>query len=80
MRFLLYLLLFIVVFQMISRYLFPFIVKRYIQKIAKQQGQNYQAPRPEGEVTVNYKSSVGNQSKFKPDEIEDVDYEEIKEK
>lgn len=80
MRFLFILVLFILAFQLISRYLFPIILKRYIQKIAKQQGQNYQARRPEGEVTVNYKPTDSNRNKFNPEVIEDVDYEEIKEK
>jgi len=80
MRFLLILLLFILAFQLIARYLFPYIVKRYIQKMARQHGQNYQPPRPEGEVTVNFKPNKASRNKYHPGPIEDVDYEEIKEK
>ena len=80
MRFLGILLLFVLAFQLISRYLFPFLLKTFIKKAAKHQGSAHHSARPEGGVTVNYNPTDTNSTKFNPKTVEDVEYEEIKEK
>lgn len=80
MRFLLFLLLFILLYHLLARYLFPYLVKKMIKKAQKQQSDRYQKTHKEGDVNVKWSPPGATKSKFQPDSVEDVDFEEIKDK
>lgn len=80
MRFLLILLLFILLYQLLVRYLFPYLVKKMIKKAQKQQSDRFNKNRNEGDVNIKWTPPGATKSKFQPDSVEDVDFEEIKDK
>ncbi len=84
MRLLIFIIIFIGVYYFISKYIFPYLVKRFIRKTQERFGNFGQQPqRPEqkkeGEVSVKYVPPEAKKHKFDPEDSEDVDYEEIKE-
>ncbi len=71
-------------FYMISKYLFPFLLNRFIRKTQEKFQQYQQDSTPvdhktEGEVNVDYVPPESKKSEFNPDSAEDVDFEEVKE-
>lgn len=85
MKLLLYIIIFIVAYYYITKYLFPFLVRIFIKKAQEkfsgfQQNQPREEIKKEGEVSVKYVPPEAKKSKFNPDTTEDVDFEEIKEK
>jgi hypothetical protein len=85
MKLLVFIAFFIVSYYIISKYLFPYLVKRFIQKAQSQFGNfGPQQPREEikkeGEVSVKYVPPDAKKTQFDPGESEDVDFEEIKNK
>ncbi len=84
MRLLFFILSFIVVYYLLTKYIFPYIIRRVVRKAQEQFGQFGQDrqdkdQRKEGEVKVDYVPPEAKKSKFNPESTEDVDYEEIKE-
>lgn len=79
LRTILIILTFYYVFKLISRYVLPFFLKRYINKVqdrARQQYQNQQEPTVKvGETVIDKKPLNTNQSNNKVGEY--VDYEEV---
>lgn len=72
------------IFRFIGRYVFPFLIKRFVKKAQKNfysQHQNYnnsQQAQKEGEVNIKYNKQ--KQSKRDKDKLGDyVDFEEVKE-
>lgn len=51
-----------------------------IKKAQKQQSERYQKTQNEGDVNVKWTPPGATKSKFQPDSVEDVDFEEIKDK
>jgi len=84
MKLLIAILFFISFYYLVSKYLFPYLLKRFIKKTQEkfqnfQQGTNAPERRKEGEVKVDYMPPQTKKSGFNPDSAEDVDYEEVKE-
>lgn len=85
MKLLVYIAIFILSYYLISKYLFPYLVKIFIKKASEKFG-NFNPPREqpemkkEGEVSVKYVPPEAKKSQYNPDESEDVDFEEIKDK
>jgi len=84
MKFLITLLFFISLYYLVSKYLFPYLLTRFIRKTRErfqnfQQGNNPVEEKQEGEVKVDYVPPEAKKSGFNPDSVEDVDFEEIKE-
>ncbi len=100
MKLLFFIAIFILSYYLISKYLLPYIVKRFIRKAQEQfgnygqqqqpqgeqggQGQGQQQPqgeiKKEGEVSVKYVPPEARKAHFEPENSEDVDFEEIKDK
>ena len=86
-RFLLILIVIYYVFKLLVRYIFPFIVKRYLSKVQKQfYNQNPhldpdEQKKKEGEVKVDFNSErKENKNDNSTDDFGDyIDFEEIKE-
>jgi len=83
MKLLIAILLFITFYYLVSKYLFPYLLNRFIRK-AQERFQNFQhgeeatEQRKEGEVKVDYVPPETKKNEFNPDQAEDVDFEEIK--
>lgn len=79
LRTLLVIITFYYLFKIISRYVMPFLLKRFINKMqhkAQQQQNNYQQPNvKEGETVIDKKPTKSNQGNNSVGEY--VDYEEI---
>jgi hypothetical protein len=74
---------FIASYYLISKYLFPYLLNRFIRKTQErfqnfQQGNNPVEQKKEGEVKVDYVPPKAKTNEFNPDSAEDVDFEEIK--
>ncbi len=80
MKVLLTLLIFILIYYFFSRYIAPYLLRLFIKKVQKKYNPNFKANRPEGEIHVDYVPPEANKEKYRPDSIEDVDFEEINEK
>jgi hypothetical protein len=83
MRLLIFILIFIFSYYVISKYLFPYLLSLFIKKTKEkfsnfQQAQSQPEIKKEGEVSVKYVPPEAKQSRFNPDDSIDVDYEEIK--
>lgn len=84
MRLLAFIAIFIAAYYFITKYLFPYLVRRFLKKAQEnfgnfQQKQTREEEKKEGEVSVKYVPPETKQNKFNPDSTEDVDFEEIKE-
>ena len=84
MKLLITIIIFISFYYLISKYLFPYLLNRFIRKTQEkfqnyQQGNNPVNQRKEGEVKVDYVPPEAKKSGFNPDTVEDVDFEEVKE-
>jgi hypothetical protein len=79
MRLLTIILIFIILYYLLSKYLFPYLLKRLIRNAQKQYGDKQGNARSEGEVNVDYVPPKATNTRFRPDSVEDVDFEEIKE-
>jgi len=84
MKLLIFILIFIISYYYISKYLFPYLVRFFLKKAQEkftgfQQNQPREEIKKEGEVSVKYVPPEAKKSKFNPDTTEDVDFEEIKE-
>lgn len=81
MSLLFYILIFAYLFYLASRYLFPYLLKRYLRKVHQQyadkQSQNHKH-KEEGEVSVNFIPPESQNNKFKPEDAQEVEFEEIK--
>lgn len=82
-RLALFLLLIYFLAKLFTRYLLPYIIKRFIRKTEeryKKQRKTYEDQnKKEGDIHISYKNRRGNQNK-KSDELgEYIDYEEIDE-
>jgi len=80
MRLLLIILLFVALYYMVSRYLFPYLLQRFVKKAQQRFNESQNQKRPEGDVSVDYVPPKAGKTQYNPDSIEDVDYEEVKEK
>jgi len=77
--------LFILLYYLLSKYFFPYLLRKFVQKAQDQfsqfQQQNNPPPkRREGEINVDYVPRDAKQNKGYDQHAEDVDFEEIKEK
>lgn len=84
MKLLLFILSFVVVYYLLSKYIFPYLIKYFLKKTQERfnqfrQDQQPEDQRKEGEIKVDYVPPESKKHKFNPDQTEDVDYEEIKE-
>lgn len=86
MKLLLFIAIFILSYYLISKYLFPFIVRLFIRKAQERFGNFGQQQQPqekmkrEGEVSVKYVPPEAKKTHFEPGDSEDVDFEEINDK
>ncbi|OQX78324.1 MAG: hypothetical protein B6D64_06945 [Bacteroidetes bacterium 4484_276] len=85
MKFLITIIIFIFFYYLITKYVFPYLLNRFIRKAQEkfqqhQPGNNPIDQRKEGEVKVDYVPPESDKSEFNPDMAEDVDFEEVKEK
>jgi len=80
MRLLLFILIFALFYYYFSRYLAPFLLRMFIKKAQKKYNSHFQSNRPEGEVKVDYVPPDSKKEKYHPGSVEDVDFEEIKDK
>jgi hypothetical protein len=83
MKLLIAIIFFITFYYLISKYLLPYLLNRFIKKAQErfqnyQQGNNPVEQKREGEVKVEYVPPEANKSEFNPDSAEDVDFEEVK--
>jgi hypothetical protein len=78
MRLLTIILIFILLYYLTSKYFFPYILKKIIKKAQTQYREKQGDTRTEGDVNVDYVPPDASKSKFNPDGVEDVDFEEIK--
>jgi hypothetical protein len=84
-RLFLIIIIFIASYYLISRYLFPYLVRSFVKKAQEKfsgygQEQKKEEMKKEGEVSVKYVPPETSQQKFNPDTTEDVDFEEVKDK
>jgi hypothetical protein len=80
MKLLITLLILIALYYYFSRYIAPYLLKLFIKKAQKKYSANFNTNQPEGEIKVDYVPPDSKKEKYRPDSIEDVDYEEIKDK
>ena len=85
MKLLVFIAIFILSYYIISKYLFPYLVRRFIKKTQEKFGnfrqyEEKEEIKKEGEVSVKYVPPESTKNKYNPDESEDVDFEEIKDK
>lgn len=80
MRLLVIILSFMVLYYFASKYIFPYLLRRFIQKAQQQFQQGRQDKRSEGDISVDYVPPEAGTNKYNPSTIEDVDFEEVKEK
>lgn len=85
MKLLITIIIFISFYYLISKYLFPYLLKRFIRKTQErfqnyQQGNNPVDQRKEGEVKVDYVPPQEKKGSFNPDSAEDIDFEEVNER
>jgi len=83
MGFIRFILLFIIVYYVLSKYVFPFLLAHFIRKVQKNfdqfsQGKSSEPVRKEGETKVDYIPPAAKKTEFDPSSAEDVDFEEIK--
>ena len=84
MKLLITIVIFIFFYYLITKYVFPYFLNRFIRKTQEkfqqyQQGDNPMEHRKEGEVKVDYVPPETKKSEFNPDSVEDVDFEEVNE-
>ncbi len=77
--------LFILLYYLLSKYFFPYLLRKFVQKAQDQFNQFHQGTSPppqrrEGEINVDYVPNGKPKTKGYDDHAEDVDFEEIKEK
>lgn len=77
--------LFVLLYYLMSKYLFPYMLRKFVQKAKEQFNQYHQANQPqpqrrEGEIKVDYVPRDAKEKKGYDQHAEDVDFEEIKEK
>ncbi|HZK06990.1 MAG TPA: hypothetical protein VFC92_02215 [Bacteroidales bacterium] len=83
-RLLIIILFFILAYYLLSKYVFPYLVRRFVRKTQDRFTQQFrqkeppQSRRKEGEVEVKYVPPEAVTPQFNPDSTEDVDFEEIK--
>jgi len=85
MKLLQIILLIVLVYYLLTKYVFPFLLTRLIRKVQNNFQQfehpNNQPPqRREGEIKVDYVPPSAKKSEFNPSDVEDIDFVEIKEK
>lgn len=83
MKLLITILFFITFYYVVSKYLLPYLLKRFIRKTQEkfqnfQQGNDPVEQQKEGEVKVDYVPPTAKKSEFNPNSAEDVDFEEVK--
>jgi hypothetical protein len=77
---------FLAAYYLLSKYVFPYLVRLFIRKTQERFTQQFrqQAPpqnhRKEGEVEIKYVPPEAVTPQYNPDTTEDVDFEEIKDK
>jgi len=77
--------LFILLYYLLSKYFFPYLLRKFVEKAQEhfsqfQQGNPQPTKRPEGEINVDYVPQGSKEQKGYAQHAEDVDFEEIKEK
>lgn len=82
MRLLIIILTFVFLYYVATKYVFPYLLRRFIKNVQEkfQQFQHENSPgeqKEEGETKVDYVPPEANRSKFNPNTIEDIDFEEI---
>jgi hypothetical protein len=73
-------LILILIYYYFSRYIAPFLIRKIIKKAQKKYGADFKTNRPEGEINVDYVPPESKKQKYTPDSVEDVDFEEVKDK
>lgn len=85
MKLLQIILLIVLLYYLLTKYVFPYLLSRLIRK-AQQNFQNFQHPnnqppqRKEGEIKVDYVPPTAKKTEFNPTDAEDIDFVEIKDK
>ena len=72
-------------YYLLTKYIFPYLLKLFIRKAKEnfqqfQQGSHSQPLRKEGEIKVDYVPPTTKKTGFNPKEAEDIEFEEIKDK
>ena len=72
-------------YYLLTKYIFPYLLRIFIRKAQEnfrqfQQGNQSQPLRREGEIKVDYVPPAAKKPGFNPTEAEDIDFEEIKDK
>lgn len=85
MKLLVLIAIFILSYYILTKYLFPYLVKYFIKKSQENFGnfnrqQDKEEIKKEGEVSVKYVPPEAEKNKYNPEDTEDVDFEEIKDK
>lgn len=62
-------------YKFFTKFLFPFLLKRYVNKVTGNRQQNSQFERRNGDVTIKYNNK--KDKKVDKDKGEYVDYEEV---
>jgi hypothetical protein len=83
MRLLQIILLIVLVYYLVTKYILPYLLTVFIRKAQEnfqqsQRGNHSQPIRKEGEIKVDYVPPTAKKTGFNPTEAEDVDFEEIK--
>lgn len=85
-RLLVIILFFLAAYYLLSKYVFPYLVRLFIRKTQERFTQQFrqhpppQNRRKEGEVEIKYVPPEAVTPQYNPDTTEDVDFEEIKDK
>lgn len=85
-RLLVIILFFLAAYYLLSKYVFPFLLRHFVRKTQERFTQQFrqqeptQSRRKEGEVKVKYVPPEATTAQYNPESTEDVDFEEIKDK
>jgi len=85
MKLLQIILLIVLLYYLLTKYVFPYLLSRLIRKV-QQNFQNFEHPnnqpsqRKEGEIKVDYVPPAAKKTEFNPTDAEDIDFVEIKDK
>jgi hypothetical protein len=85
MKLLQIILLIVLLYYLLTKYVFPFLLARLIRKVQQNfqqfENPNNQPPqRREGEIKVDYVPPTAKKTEFNPTDAEEIDFVEIKDK
>ena len=82
MKLLITILFFIFLYYLATKYVFPYLLHRFVRKVHEKFQQygrdvSHEEQRKEGETKVDYVPPEASRNKFNPENAEDIDFEEI---